>query len=121
MCCALIAVGPFAVIQSPKIRTVNESDNVSLTCDASGIPDPTIKWTKVGESHVLYVGPTYTIVNISRVAGNTVQYQCSVSNGVQSPVYDRANITVQCEYFGCEKCSNLRGFRGGEDGHNKYC
>ena len=95
----VLVVGPFAVIQPPKIRTVNEGENVSLTCDASGLPNPMITWTKVGESKVLFVGRTYTIVNISRVAGNTLQYQCTASNGVEHPVYDRANVTVQCEYF----------------------
>ena len=93
----LFSVGPSIVI-SPKTRTVKETSSVSLTCDASGIPNPTIEWTKVGESQVLFWGRTYTIVNISRVAGNTLQYQCTASNGVERPVYDRANITVQCEY-----------------------
>ena len=91
---SLVSVAPLVVI-SPKTITVNESDNVTLTCDASGIPHPTIKWTKVGEDAVLFEGPSYTIVSISRVAGNTVSYQCTVSNGVETPASDTATITVQ--------------------------
>ena len=78
---------------------MNESNNVTLTCNTSGIASPTIQWTKVDEDAVLFVGPVYTIYNISRVPGNTVWYRCSSNNRTEIPTFDTVvNIIVQCEY-----------------------
>ena len=95
----LISVGPSVTI-TPKSVTVNESNNVTLTCNTSGIASPTIQWTKVDEDAVLFVGPVYTIYNISRVPGNTAWYRCSSNNRTHTPTFHTAvNITVQCEYI----------------------
>ena len=79
--------------------TVNETDNVTLECNATGVPYPIVKWTKAGGGAVLSVGNYFTIYEISRVPGNTVSYQCTASNGVGIPVSATINITVQCKYF----------------------
>ena len=78
---------------------MNETDNVTLECNATGVPYPIVKWSKAGGGAVLFVGNSFTIYNISRVPGNTVLYQCTASNGVGIAVSATINITVQCKYF----------------------
>ena len=78
---------------------MNETDNVTLECKATGVPYPIVKWTKAGGGAVLSVGNSFTIYEISRVPGNTVSYQCTASNGVGIPVSATRKITVQCKYF----------------------
>ena len=78
--------------------TVNETDNVTLTGIANGIPNASIIWTNATDA-VLWEGNSFTIYNISRVLGNTMSYQCTASNGVDIPVSATINITVQCKYF----------------------
>ena len=93
-----IAVAPNAVV-TPSVKTVTEGGNVTLTCNVSGVPSPSVEWTKTGNNTVLSVDKTFTIYNVSRVPGNTArQYQCTASNGVGSPAHDTADITVQCKY-----------------------
>ena len=93
-----LAVAPNAVV-TPSVKTVTEGGNVTLTCNVSGVPSPSVEWTKTGNNTVLSVDKTFTIYNVSRVPGNTArQYQCTASNGVGSPAHDTADITVQCKY-----------------------
>ena len=79
--------------------TVIEGDNITLTCNASGKPDPgIIKWTYVNSSEVLSNTSSLTIVNVSRpgTPDNMIQYQCTASNGVETPATATINITVHC-------------------------
>ena len=96
--CLLLAVPPSLNVSTISI-TVNETDNVTLECNASGVPYPIVKWSKAGGGAVLFVGNSFTIYNISRVPDNTVLYQCTASNCVGIPVSATINITVQCKYF----------------------
>ena len=78
---------------------MKEGDNIILTCSASGKPDPVITWTTFGSSEVLSNTSSLTIVNVSRpgTADNTIQYQCTASNGVGTPVTATVNVTVRCK------------------------
>ncbi|XP_078379805.1 hemicentin-2-like isoform X6 [Oculina patagonica] len=76
---------------------VLEANNISLTCNASGKPQPSITWTKVGSLDVLSNTSSLTIVNVSRpgTPDNMIQYQCTASNGVETPAAATVNVTVQ--------------------------
>ena len=76
-----------------------EGDNITLTCNASGKPQPVITWTKLGSPEVLSKKSSLTIVNVSRpgTPDNMIQYQCTASNGVETPATATVNVTVQCE------------------------
>ena len=79
--------------------TVIEGGNVTLSCIVSGDPSPFLLLTKFGSSEVLSNTSPHTIVNVSRpgTPGNMIQYQCTASNGVQTPATATVNVTVYCE------------------------
>ena len=56
-------------------------------------------WTMVGSSEVLPNTSSHTIVNVSRpgTPDNMIQYQCTASNGVETPATATVNVTVHCE------------------------
>ena len=85
---------------SPEKVTIVEGNNLLLTCNGSGEPEPSISWTRIGSSNVLSVSPSLTIVNVSRsgTADNMIQYQCTVSNGVGTPATATVYVTVVCKY-----------------------
>ena len=83
-----------------KVRdTVEEGDNITLTCNASGKPQPTTIWTKLNSSVVLSNTSSLTIVNVRRpgTPDNIIQYQCTASNGVETPAMAAVNVTVHCK------------------------
>ena len=94
----------FAETTSIEIKTttdfVVERNNISLFCNSSGKPKPSITWTRVGNSEVLSKTSILTVVNVSRpgTPDNVIQYQCSGDNGVGIPAMAVANITVLCKY-----------------------
>ena len=85
---------------SPEKVTIAEGNKLLLTCNASGEPEPSISWTRIGSSNVLSVSPSLTIVNVSRprTEDNMIQYQCTVSNGVGTPATATVYVTVVCKY-----------------------
>ena len=85
----------------PTSSIVVEGNNITLSCNASGKPEPAISWTKVGGSgQVLSQNSSLTLTNVRRPGNphNMVQYQCMASNGVETPAKAVANITVHCKY-----------------------
>ena len=70
-----------------------------LTCDASGKPEPAVTWTKVGSSKMLSNTSLLTIMNVSRpgTPDNMIQYQCTASNGVETPATATVNVTIHCK------------------------
>ena len=83
-------------------ETVKEGDNITLTCNIlDGIPDPAITWREVGStsSKVLSNTSSLTIVNVSRpgTPDHMIQYQCTASNGVETPATATVNVTVHCK------------------------
>ena len=94
----LFSVAPFAEV-IPQTVTVIEGGNFTLVCNISGVPAPSILWTQIGSSKVVSHNSSLTIVNVSRpgTPDNMIQYQCTASNGVETPATATVNVTVQCE------------------------
>ena len=77
----------------PQNITVNTSTPLFLSCDASGFPEPKIRWEKSGTnlSHIKQL-------NISSSNKNDAgEYVCIASNGVRQEETVRAYVTVQCK------------------------
>lgn len=76
-----------------------ERKNITLFCQASGKPEPTVTWTRVGSSDILSNTSVLTLVNVSRpgTPDNMIQYQCTASNGVGNPATAVANLNVTCK------------------------
>ena len=97
-CLSFALVGPTASI-TPNMTAVTEGNNITLTCDVTGIPSPTIEWREEGKNEVLGSGSNFTIHNALRVAGNApLRYTCTASNGVEIPAQAQVSVYVQCEY-----------------------
>ena len=96
----LFPVAPFAAVV-PQTVTVTEGGNITLVCNISGVPSPSILWTQVGSSKVVSHNSSLHIVNVSRpgTADNMIQYQCTASNGVETPATETVNVTVHCKYL----------------------
>ena len=92
------SVAPFAEI-IPQAVTIIEGGNITLTCNVSGVPSPSIRWTQIGGSKVLSQNSTLTVVNVTRpgTPDNMIQYQCTASNGVEKPATATVNVTVHCK------------------------
>ncbi|KAJ7323708.1 Hemicentin 2 [Desmophyllum pertusum] len=58
--------------------TVNETNNVTMVCRATGVPRPTITWFKTGNSKELANGEQYLIVNTTGSDDGT--YTCMAKN-----------------------------------------
>ena len=80
--------------------TVVEGESITLYCNVTGKPDPTLTWTKVGNPRPLSNNAVLStgILNRNDTINNIMQYQCTASNGVESPATAIANITVNCKY-----------------------
>ena len=75
-------------------KTVNESDEVTLHCDAIGNPAPKITWMKDGKP-VAY-GDTLRFTALRNDSGI---YLCLADNGLNVTVKARTRLNVQCEYL----------------------
>ena len=73
--------------------TVNETNPIYLSCDASGFPAPSITWTRSGK-----VFSDMKQLNITKSGKSDAgEYMCTASNGVGQPKTAKAYVTVQCE------------------------
>ena len=82
-------------------QTVLEGDNLHLTCNALGRPEPNITWTreKPGNQEntvVVQEGKVLTITNINRTDAG--EYNCSAYNGFGKPEKRTVYVNVTCEY-----------------------
>ena len=82
----------------PEAKTIIDGNSLNLTCNVSGKPEASIKWTMVDSFEVLSTDSRLT-VNVSRQSAekNVIQYQCTASNGVGTPATATASVTVHCE------------------------
>ena len=81
--------------------TVLEGNNLQLSCEASGRPEPNITWTKQepgnqGNTGVVQEGKVLTITNINRI--DAVEFTCAAYNGFGKPEYQTVYVNVTCEY-----------------------
>ena len=92
----------------PQNVTQTEGDIVTFTCNATGNPAPTFRWTKNGS--VLTTGSRIsfssdskqiTITNVTREDGG--QYVCEATNNVRTVPSNSATLNVQCKitYYNC--------------------
>ena len=72
---------------------VTEGNNLTLVCNASGIPEPAFKWTSV-KSGKEEMSKTWTITNINR--NDNGEYRCEATNTCDS-VTRSTVVTVYCE------------------------
>ena len=94
---------PTEVTVSPQSLQVVKGSSVTLFCNATGVPQPSVKWTKNDNSTVLSESSSLTLPNVDRPGNpsDTTQYHCTASNGYGNPMFktDTATVTVICEYY----------------------
>ena len=114
------------VTASPII--VNETDNVTLKCQARGRPIPYIAWFRRGDDGKDPANQTHSensilanntdgffdLINVSRRQSG--HYECRVSNGVNDHVVSKdIELRILCKYTWPKICSShfffLRGNR----------
>lgn len=86
---------PLIPASGPASVTVRAGTTVSLACRPTGHPQPTIAWTKLGESArtgPLASSPVLTIEAAQRPDEGV--YQCAADNGVGSPVTRKIVLRV---------------------------
>ncbi|CAH3162659.1 unnamed protein product [Pocillopora meandrina] len=82
---------PVQFTEVPQNITVNTSTPLFLNCDATGFPEPKIRWEKSG----IHLCGTKQL-NISSSSTNDAgEYVCIASNGVRQEKTVRAYVTVQ--------------------------
>ena len=81
-----------------KNQSVCEGATVTLSCNATGKPIPTITWTRVWENgsdsgELPSVNGLYVISNITKSSNGT--YRCTASNQVGDPANKMTDVTVE--------------------------
>ena len=74
-------------------KTVNESDEVTFHCAATGNPVPRITWIKDGMT--VHRGESLRFTALRNHSG---MYWCSVDNGLNVTIKARTFLSVQCKY-----------------------
>ena len=80
-------------IQEIQSETVNEGENMTLYCMASGIPPPSVSWIKAG-SDQRFNGTELVFTNINR--NEAGEYRCEVSNECGN-ASETSSVDVQCK------------------------
>ena len=78
---------------------VREGSSLTLVCNTTGIPPPSLEWTKVGDSTVLSSTSGLTLYNVNwpDTPNETVQYRCTANNGYGDPASAVVTVHVYCE------------------------
>uniref|UniRef100_A0A6I8NIY5 Neuronal growth regulator 1 n=1 Tax=Ornithorhynchus anatinus TaxID=9258 RepID=A0A6I8NIY5_ORNAN len=75
---------------------VNEGTNVTLTCLATGKPEPSISWRHISPSAKPFESGQYLdIYGITRDQAGV--YECGAENDVSFPDVKKVQITVNCK------------------------
>ena len=80
-------------IQPIEKQTVMEGDDLTVVCNASGIPAPMVTWIKVGGDMTINRSEL-VFTNISRTQAG--EYRCEASNECGN-ASETARIFVQCK------------------------
>ena len=85
----------------PQTGTVIEGGNITLICNVSGVPSPSVVWTEVGGLVILSRKISLTVVNVTRpgTRDNLIQYQCTARNGVGTSSTTTVSFAVHCEFM----------------------
>ena len=86
---------PVQFTEVPQNITVKTSAPLFLSCDASGFPEPKIRWEKSG----IKLSDTKQLNISSSNRNDAGEYVCIASNGVRQEKTVRAYVTVQCKSF----------------------
>ena len=91
------------ITAQPQNMTLAERKNVTLSCNATGNPAPSILWTKDGSAvnspriNLSLDNKQLTITNVSR--DDSGDYQCVANNSIGAAVTSNtATLDVQCKY-----------------------
>ena len=74
-------------------QTLTEGNRLSLTCQASGIPPPSVSWVRVSDGQLTNLNQL-VITNINRSEAG--EYRCEASNECGN-ASESAVIVVQCK------------------------
>ncbi|XP_068733723.1 limbic system-associated membrane protein-like [Montipora capricornis] len=95
-CTQLIILEPPTITVLSPNQTVNESNDVRLSCHASGTPPPSITWSKASnEEKTLNSSTVLSLKNINRNQDGL--YQCIANNGPGKAIAS-VRVTVHCKY-----------------------
>ena len=104
ICCFHFTDQPEITAQ-PQNKTLTERENVTLSCNATGNPAPSISWTKDGSAtnslriSLSLDNKQLTITNVSR--DDSGDYRCVANNNIGAAVTSNvATLDVQCKYSG---------------------
>ena len=78
---------------NPQNVTVNETNPIVVSCDASGFPKPSVTWTKHGQ----VVSKLNQLNNQRSNRNDAGMYVCTASNGVGQDKTAKVYVTVQCK------------------------
>ena len=84
---------PVQFTEVPQNITVNTSTPLFLGCDASGFPEPQIRWEKSG----INLSRTKQLNITSSNRNDAGEYVCIAGNGWRQEKTVRAYVTVQCK------------------------
>ena len=91
----IFAVPP-SIHRGPSKKTVNESDDLELSCNATGNPSPNITWFKVRDPSMnLAPGEVLQVKNVTK--SDSGVYQCVASNGIGRDALVSWIVTVNCK------------------------
>ena len=97
-----------AITAHPKNAIRVEGDVVTLSCNATGNPEPSISWTKDGSpissnSRISLSADNkqLTVTNVSRT--DSGKYLCVANNKIGNVTWSAALLEVQCKYQYCDK------------------
>lgn len=75
--------------------TVNETENVTIFCNASGIPKPVVTWTFLGNSSDGMESVNLESLSLPRINRRKAgRYRCKAANGVANPKSAHVDIKV---------------------------
>ena len=104
ICCFRFTDQP-EITAPPQNKTLTERENVTLSCNATGNPAPSISWTKNGSAanspriSLSLDNKQLTITNVSR--DDSGDYRCVANNSIGAAVTSNAaTLDVQCKYSG---------------------
>ena len=99
----IVRVAPQITTQ-PQVGSVIEGDNVTLSCNASGNPVPTISWTRdgslvsSGDQRISFEAGNrqLTITNVNRA--DSGEYLCVADNSEGNDTSNATTLDVKCKY-----------------------